>query len=421
MSNIEFKYIPVTTMTLVVTLSSVIERVVAFCLLPITRIDLPKQKRRSKKYKLPFHDKPGCILSMRYNGITRGIIRSNKNSYLKNSISIDISVKDKNINVKLSKSKIHMCGAKSTEQGRETAQYIVDLLVNVQNELNYMNEDENRKKNTFEWIKDNLKGSDVKRPVYYYKQYVYAKEDRIDIKKRKKNTELGDKIVDVGISTKKGDEESFNRGHMKLSELLLLEEKENVEMTKQDDEIILIEKIFLKNLDDNEIKYPDMIPDNVDERIVRFMCNQIDDYDYYSDLIQELNWLIDQKQIYQGDPKITNIQKAMVNYNYDLGYDIDRGKLTELINMNKLNGFSAIYDNMAGHNVTISTTYETEDEDICRKKESRLIKFIVYHSGKVTQSGPNEELNELAYNKFINTLDTIRNDIIRIKQRQIVM
>ena len=88
-------------------------------------------------------------------------------------------------------------------------------------------------------------------------------------------------------------------------------------------------------------------------------------------------------------------------------------------NINGYNGFTATYDNLAGHNVTISRRYTSHDSDICRKKDSTNIKFIVYHSGKVTQSGPNEELNEKAYNKFMETLEDIRTDVIKVKSRYI--
>jgi len=65
--------------------------------------------------------------------------------------------------------------------------------------------------------------------------------------------------------------------------------------------------------------------------------------------------------------------------------------------------------------VTISLPYKTQSTDICRKRDTKLIKFIVYHSGKVTQSGPSEELNEEAYKKFIETIDIIRPHVAKQK------
>jgi hypothetical protein len=412
MSYLEFKDIPITTMTLVVTLNTEISRILAFNILPITRIPLPDQKRRSKKYKLPIHDEAGCILSMRFNGYTRGINRSYQNSYLKNSISIDISAEEKNINVKLSKHKIHMCGAKSLEQGRRTAQFIVDHLIRVQAELDYMNEDTEDRDNALKWIKSHIKGEKVKRPVYKFEQIVYAKEDRVVLKnKRKQQKEQLNKMIDVGLSS--SDVEGFTRGQMLLSDLLAMETDSDVETNKHEDEIILTKKVLIEEKDDNYIIQPKNIPPGIDARIVNLLLRQTDDYKYYSDLVQELDWITTQSKLYDEVPRIINIQKAMVNYNYDLGFDINRGELTKRIHM--YNEFTAIYDNMVGHNVTISLPYKTQSTDICRKRDTKLIKFIVYHSGKVTQSGPSEELNEEAYKKFIETIDIIRPHVAKQK------
>lgn len=418
MSYVDFKYIPVTTITLVVTLNAEINRILAFSILPITRINLPEQKRRSKKYKLPPHDVPGCILSMRFNGITRGIIRSNQDSYLKNSISIDISVKDKNINIKLSGHKIHMCGAKSLEQGWETAQYIVDHLVEVQAELDYMNEDDEMKTNTLEWIKNIIKGEPVKKPIYKYEQIVYSKDDQINIKnKKKQQAELLTKLVDIGIST--SNSKVYNRSQMTLAELINLEHEPEVEKSKHDNEIVLTRRVLVEELDDHSLVYPETFDEDVDERIAKFLLRQFADYQYYSELIQELEWITNQAELYEEVPRIVKVQKAMVNYNYDLGFDINRGELTRRIH--KFGEFSAIYNNMAGHNVTISLPYKEHGDDVCRKKDTKLIKFIVYHSGKVTQSGPSEDLNEEAYNKFIEAIDIIRPHIIKVQTRALYL
>ena len=315
-----------------------------------------------------------------------------------------------------------MCGAKSYEQGEETAKYILEHIYNTQGELDYMNECTERKNITFEWIKKNIRGNKIFRPIYIYRYYTYAKDDRRYIKEKKKkknNTDTSERLIEVRISFFDGKNEIHERKNMKKEELLALEETENIEMSKIDKTIRLMECILVENLDDNEIVIPENTPTNIDKRIVNFLCNQLSDYKYYSEVIQELEWIKEQTSLYEKKPEIVKIQKAMVNYNYNLNYNIDRGMLTKMIH--GMNGFRAIYDNLIGHNVTISIPYEFDDEQICRKAKTKLIKFIVYHSGKVTQSGPNEELNKEAYIKFVNTLDLIREDIIRIKPRYITM
>jgi hypothetical protein len=311
-----------------------------------------------------------------------------------------------------------MCGAKSLQQGKDTAQYIVEHLIKVQDELDHMNEDIEDKTNAIKWIKGNIKGEKVKKPVHRYEQIIYAKDDRVVLKnKRKQQKEQLNKMIDIGITS--CDKDVYERSQMLLSDLLGMEQDPNVEMNKHDDEIILTKKILVEELEDYSFVYPESIPSDVDERIVKFLLRQMDDYQYYSDLIQELDWITTQSKLYDEVPMVLNIQKAMVNYNYDLGFDINRGELTKRIHM--YDEFSAIYDNMVGHNVTISLPYKENTSDICRKNGAKLIKFIVYHSGKVTQSGPSEDFNKEAYEKFIEAIKAIRPHIIKVKTRSLCM
>ena len=104
----------------------------------------------------------------------------------------------------------------------------------------------------------------------------------------------------------------------------------------------------------------------------------------------------------------------MVNYNYDLGFDIDRWKLYSHIN--GLNGFSARYENTTDHCVTIQLPYEIPDhllDVIVKKNKTQKHSFLVYKSGLVTQSGPCEELSREAYNLFNSTIKTLRPYIMK--------
>ena len=178
MSIVDFDCLKVTTMTVIVKLKGnvIIENI--FPLLNITRLDLPPTSRQTKKFKIPYCGIPGAILSAKFRNITRGIVKSNSKRSFLNSITIDICTSKKNINAKLSGEIIHMCGPDSEELAIETANHIIDHLLKLQEELNYIHQtddtfndesdnrsDESPNTNerldrTLNWIKENTIGKD---------------------------------------------------------------------------------------------------------------------------------------------------------------------------------------------------------------------------------------------------------------------
>ena len=83
-------------MTLVIPFDGEIDIKSIIYLFPITKIDIIKPKRKSKKFKVPHCKKVGAIISARYGNITRGIVRSVKKNF-KNCITLDISTEIKNL------------------------------------------------------------------------------------------------------------------------------------------------------------------------------------------------------------------------------------------------------------------------------------------------------------------------------------
>ncbi len=345
MSVIDFDHLNVTTMTVIVPFSGEVELDLVFPLLEITRIDLPPTKRQTQKFKIPHCAKPGAILSARYKGTTRGIVKSQSTRYFLNAITLDISTIEKNVSIKLSKSKMHICGSTSTEQSREASQHVLNQLTYIQNMLNYINEDEERTKTTVEWLF------------------------------------------------------SATRGSIKLTQTTYHE-------NSQDQPRFMIT---------HELKQPDIdnIPTNVDTKIVKFLINQMNYFIYYEDFCMQVNWITQLKTIVTADLKIIDILKVMVNFNYDLGFDINRWALANHIN--GVNGFTARYENTFDHSVTIELPYEIPEGMKVSRRKDRVPchTFLVYKSGLVTQSGPNEELMRSAYNLFNSTINSIRHLIVK--------
>lgn len=329
MSVIDFEYLRVTTMTVVMPMRGVINLDMIFPLLEITRLDLPIPKRQTQKYKIPYCGIPGAILSVRHKGYTRGIIKSQSTKYFKNSITIDMATSEKNVNLKLSRNKIHMCGARSVGLAQEASDLIIRKIYDIQDNLDYMNSHPNETQAVITWLKAATRGS-----VVAYQQHY--------------------------------------------------------------------------------IKIPDQIPETVDYRVALFLIKQAPDFMMYDDYCTQLDWVTTLTAVIMKPLEIVEIQKVMVNYNYDLGFDINRWALAQRIN--GFNGFISRYNNTVDHSVTIELPYELGPnmKNPRRKNKVPCHIFIVYKSGLVTQSGPNEELMRDAYNQFNQTINQIRPLIIKL-------
>lgn len=118
-----FNELRTTTTTLVIDLACQVNKDIAFYLLPITPINAYRKKSKSKSKKLPHCKTPGGILCARYCNVTRG---AHTNGYFRNSILIDMSLKNdnKNVSIKLATERIQFCGARSKEETIEGVNYL---------------------------------------------------------------------------------------------------------------------------------------------------------------------------------------------------------------------------------------------------------------------------------------------------------
>jgi hypothetical protein len=96
----------------------------------------------------------------------------------------------------------------------------------------------------------------------------------------------------------------------------------------------------------------------------------------------------------------------MINYNYRLGYMIDRLALKHVFDQQE--GWTARYDPRLDPNVSIQIPYEVPENQRKMRKKGRVHchTFMVNKSGVITQSGPTETLIEDAYLKFMHIIET---------------
>lgn len=349
-----------TTMTLIFTLDGVINLPFAFEVLPITPVHFDVPKRQRKKIDLPHLAVPGAILSMRYSGRTRGVVRSQKPTYFKNSITIDLCSEQKNISIKLTKSKIHMCGASSEIQGREGAQLLLDHLLRLQDEMDYISNSPGEILAVLCWIENLVKGEETTRIVQRLERVT-----QYDEKKRK--------YVRVNVLVSDGERTDY---------------KINTPL----------------NLNYDDCPNP---------RIAKFILAGIDEYKYYSELENKIEFIRNEVNIIDRPLQICDVIKVMVNFNYKLGFFVDRYSLGN--NMPTEDGFFVSYDNCVDYSVKIKLPYapdKLEEKTVRKKNKVKCHCFLVYKSGVVTQTGPGGERMKYAYDLFWKNILKIKESIM---------
>lgn len=336
-----YEQLKITTMTLIMGLSNGVNTEAAFQLLPITRIAI-QQTRESSKCKLPHCEIPGSILSMRYRGNVRGVIRSNSDSF-KNALTMDISTTRKNISLKLAPFSIQMCGASSREDGIEAATHMLNHLRYIQSILNRIQADLPHAFIIIQWIKNATRGAIVTKPFWEVRQFI------------------------------------------------------NVTL-----------RIYRPSLDFAIMKPVISIPETMDRDVVLFLLSLADDFIYHGDFCRKLDFIPYIQTMIDEPLELTHIDEAMVNYNYSLGFEVDRARLNQFIDGQ--NGFISRYNNALATSVTIELPYDPPSGTAIKRRKNKIPHhtFLVYRSGSITQSGPGGKLMEEAYYLFMNTIAQLR-------------
>lgn len=387
----DFEKLKTTTMTVVVKLEGNINKDTAFPLLKITKLDMPKPFKITKNFKIPYCGIPGAILSANYKGVTRGIIKSLKMGYFRNSISIDLCTSKKNINAKLSSGTIHMCGTDSIELSKEGAQHLIDHLYKIQDNIDYINQNIGKAKDVIKWIKQNVKN----------KKYII--------------NELTDKIITIKDDDKIGEDGKLRN---REGQVYMIEDQRKINEKKkcrkgkkslQDENNNFKKFIPIVPKQVYSLKIPEGTDNKIDHKIYKFFIQYITDYAYYSDYCKFIESILNVKNVIDKPVKVKSILIAMINYSYELGFDVNRLKLAQYINMNKNSGFYATYNNTSDCYVKIELPYEPTDNMKKIRKKDKIPKhtFMVYKTGIVTQSGPNVEYSKQAYYKFMNIIYSI--------------
>lgn len=349
MQTVPFPDLKITTMTMVLTLTASVNKDVVFHLLPITRIPV-SQKRATSKCKLPHSDTPGTIFSVRHKGNVRGIIRTNAGPF-KNAVTIDISTSVKNLSVKLSPTSVQLTGASSRADGVEATTHVINHILNIQRLIERIRADEDITADAIQWVKENT------RSTLCAREYQVAKQ---------------------------------------CTGMVL-----NITRTVYD----------------HSITKPTVeVPDHLDGELVALFLSLSDDFLYHSDFCRKLDFLpsvpnaIDTLEGEDTTPELTieHVNVAMMNYNYSLGFEVDRARLNMFMHNNS--GFVSRFNNEFTNCVTVELPYEPPPGATIKRRKNKVphVTFLVYFSGSVTLSGPGGTIMEDAYYLFMNTIQTLQ-------------
>lgn len=150
------------------------------------------------------------------------------------------------------------------------------------------------------------------------------------------------------------------------------------------------------------------IPLNLNSDVVIFLLSLANDFIYHSDFCRKLDFVSNIQSVIGDGLELKNVDEAMVNYNYSLGFEVDRALLNQYIDGQF--GFISRYNNALATSVTIELPYEPPEGAAIKRRKNKIPHhtFLVYKSGSVTQSGPGGELMKQAYYLFMNLIGQLK-------------
>lgn len=426
-SNLEQCELPITTMVIIFQLEgepAVNERV-AYLLLPweVQAISEDRQKPKVVKLKDMAFDLPvGTIFSLRHEGKTRGLRRSMSQRFLKNSASIDMVITPrKHINVKLSGCRLHMCGPNQQSQASLALNVMMDHLARIQEVIQYIISHVAEAKRALDYAKEVLRGDLVARNIYHTVTYVF----------RKQRYQRSTRMIDVTVYGESGNDAQGNpipqKTSMRLSSMRMLE-KTNWSFVREVQENnnvsrythVIQEKALgtedVPGISNRWTSLSDFLADapaEIDQKCLGYYTiNAFRDHDRYNTWLAEADYLAQHNLVYKHAPVRVVLQKALVNFNFGIGFIINRHAFTHVFSQHP--HFITVYDNIRAQNIFISLPYFSTNGEICRKKKNSCITFIVYQTGRVTLTGPHESLNRIALIAFMDHVRTNRHLIEQV-------
>jgi TATA-box binding protein (TBP) (component of TFIID and TFIIIB) len=199
---------------------------------------------------------------------------------------------------------------------------------------------------------------------------------------------------------------------------------------------------------DYEIVLPESsIPEDVSQKISDVLISFFTCGDFYNhrDFCAKLDYINKYTKIYDNPIEVIKISAVMINYNFSLGFPVERIILNESMSRRSLckrlgkdcnkcvegciksieefgkcsekckhKVFISRYNNALVNNVTIELPYKRGKYDHITKRRENEVPyhtFLVYRSGSVTLSSKNQPEMKKAYYKFMKNISAIESKI----------
>jgi hypothetical protein len=146
--------------------------------------------------------------------------------------------------------------------------------------------------------------------------------------------------------------------------------------------------------------------------ILKFLLWYIEDFNNIENYYKFIYHLLETNiGLFEGNElKIISVKKCLYNYNYSIGFKLSRVKLA--LGIEKYENFITRYINQIEEMVKIKNIITDElDSDTFRKGEPTTT-FIVYGSGEITQTSPDEKTGRKSFESFMEIIREIYNDIV---------
>lgn len=390
----DFEQLKITTVTVLLKLSGIVYN------LPCVNISLPiseipqcdKKKTYSKLVEIPHSvDRAAGIVGCVFQEESIGIKRSRKKVF-KNCVAMDMQSNLKNINIKLSKEKIHLVGASSWDDGIRSGMNLVKHLNYIQSILTMVNSGE-------------ISQIQVASTLLFFKKLI--KGEKIKVHKILESR----KVKQCGL------------------------------------EILVTDSYYVHELIKHNLVL-DELPQNVSQDLLQYLILKLGGIDYYETYLEYIDRILATKEIISENLTIVKSKLIMVNFNFKLNFIVNRVKLSH--HMRRL-GFFSQFDPTSSYSAAIYIPYykdkvletleclqedsyedfmnelkdNTDEENMMdsyddeeevstkntktkKKNKVKKITFLVYKEGSVTMSGPGGDIMKEAYNRFISAVNSIR-------------
>lgn len=146
------------TITMTASLTTDVNIQLAFELLPVVYLKNKDGSRfihpKNTREKIPYFGLDGAIICVKYKGKIRGI-RQNEGQ-MNNVVSIDLQTGNKNVNIKLARSRVQLTGANSDRMGENAFKVLCLHLNMIQQHINYIRSvSPDVRDRTIQWVLDN--------------------------------------------------------------------------------------------------------------------------------------------------------------------------------------------------------------------------------------------------------------------------